>query len=99
MQDLLLLVLSAFVMEYGPVLILMEDVQFFDTVSLQLLADFTITKLSGCLIIASRRPDSGIFNPKNNSQACFSTYPPADFQSAEHSSGIDSKGTFCTSLG
>ena len=67
-QELLLLVLSAFVAEYGPILIIMEDLHHFDTVSLQLVADTLRSLSQGCLIIASMRPGAGIFKPVTTNQ-------------------------------
>lgn len=62
-QELLLLVLSAFIHEYGPVLIILEDIHLLDTVSLQLMANIVNKLPSGCLLVASRRPNAGIFDP------------------------------------
>lgn len=67
-QDLLILLLSAFAAEYGPILIILEDLHLFDTVSLQLVADTAKTLVHGCLVIASMRPNAGIFKPANNNQ-------------------------------
>ena len=63
-----MLVLSAFVAEYGPILIMLEDLHLFDTVSLQLVADAAKSLSQGCLIMASMRPDAGIFKPPNVNQ-------------------------------
>ena len=54
-------ILRSFAEEYNPMLILLEDIQFFDTISLQLVAD-TVQQLSAhCLVITTQRPNSGMF--------------------------------------
>ena len=67
-QELLLLMISTFVFEYGPVLIILEDIQLFDSVSLRLMADVLKALPSSCLLISSRRPNAGIFDPTFSSQ-------------------------------
>lgn len=60
--------MSAFVHEYGPILILFDDIHLFDTISLWLLAEAVEQLGSSCLVIATRRPDSGIFEAVTTSQ-------------------------------
>ena len=63
-----MLVLSAFVTEYGPVLIILEDLHLFDLMSIELVADVGRALPSNCLLVTSQRPNAGSFKPISSSQ-------------------------------
>lgn len=61
LQELLVFLLQAFAQEYNSILILLEDIHLFDTISLQLVTDVTQQLPAECLILTTYRPSSGIF--------------------------------------
>jgi len=63
-----LLMLSAFVYKYGPILIFLEDLHLFDVTSLQLVAEAVRNLPYSCLLVVSRRPNAGIFQPPTSTQ-------------------------------
>lgn len=69
-QELLLFLVQAFAVEYDKVLILMEDIHYFDTISLQLVADAVQNLSPYCLIITTLRPSSGIFANAVSREVC-----------------------------
>ena len=63
-----MLVLCAFAREYGPFIILLEDLRLFDALSLQLVAEVAQQLNGSCLLVATLRPNSGIFEPASSTQ-------------------------------
>ena len=67
-QELLVHIIASFVSLYGPVLMLLEDVHHFDTVSLQLLGILAGALPEGLMLIASKRPPSLVKSDDSNKQ-------------------------------
>ena len=63
-----MLLLCAFAHEYGPFIILLEDLHLFDAPSLQLVAEVAQELSCSCLLVATLRPNSGIFEPSSSTQ-------------------------------
>ncbi len=69
MQELLLAILKEAADMYGPLLLLLEDLQFFDILSWQLSVVVANKLEDRCLLIATVRPRDGILAVTSNLQS------------------------------
>ena len=95
-QELLLLVLSAFVYKYGPILVILEDLHLFDATSLNLVAEAVRELPHSFLLVASGRPNAGIFQTPSTTQVPLRLACPGCSKNVAYAAWPISKRMFAT---